>query len=109
NFFGERLEVDVTYFEADLQDEIQTTYLPTFESTPVNLSGRSKRRGIEVTAKARVTEDLDLSGSFTWLDAKEPTGRTEVRRPKYLASATANYRLLDGRGNINISADYNGR
>lgn len=109
NFFRERLVVDVTYFEADLRDEIQTAYLPTFETTPVNLSGRSKRRGVEVSAKARVSETLDLSGSFTWLDAEEPTGRTEVRRPKYLASAAANYRFLDGRGNINISADYNGR
>lgn len=108
-FLDDRLSIDVTYFEADLQDEIQTAFLPSFESTPVNLSGESKRRGVEATARARLTEELDLSASFTWLHAKEPSGRTEVRRPKYLASASANYRFLEGRANINISADYNGR
>lgn len=107
--FGDRVVLDVTYFETDLRDEIQTAFLPGFRSTPVNLSGKSTRRGIEVAAQARVTDAFDLSGSFTWLDAEQPNGRTEVRRPKYMASANANYRFFDGRANVNFGVDYNGR
>jgi vitamin B12 transporter len=107
--FGDRVVLDVTYFETDLRDEIQTAFLPGFRSTPVNLSGKSTRRGIEVAAQARVTDAFDLSGSFTWLDAEQPNGRTEVRRPKYMASANANYRFFDRRANVNLGVDYNGR
>lgn len=106
---GDRVVLDVTYFETDLRDEIQTAFLPGFRSTPVNLSGKSTRRGIEVAAQARVTDAFDLSGSFTWLDAEQPNGRAEVRRPKYMASANANYRFFEGRANVNLGVDYNGR
>lgn len=109
-FLEGRFTLDVTWFQADLQDEITTIYpAPTFIGTPVNLSGESKRWGIEIAGKARVTDDFDLTGSFTYLRAEEPDGEIEVRRPKFLASLNANYRFLDGRGNINLSADYNGR
>lgn len=108
--FDERLVVDVTYFEADLRDEIITTFpAPNFVATPVNQDGKSKRRGVELTMNARVTDDIDLGGTFTWLDAKDPDGQREVRRPEFLASLRANYRFLDGRANVNLSADYNGR
>jgi len=108
-FLDDRVLIDVTYFETDLRDEIQTAFLPGFLATPVNLSGKSTRRGIEVTAQARVTDAFDLAGSFTWLDAEEPGGRSEVRRPDYMASASANYRFLGGRANVNLGVDYNGR
>lgn len=109
-FLDERLVVDVTYFEADLRDEIVTVFpAPTFVATPVNQTGTSDRRGVELTMNARVTADFDLGGSFTWLDAEDPDGRAEVRRPEFLASLNANYRFLDDRANVNLSADYNGR
>ena len=59
-WIDERLVVDVTYFEADLRDEIVTTFpAPNFVATPVNQDGKSKRRGVELTMNARVTDDID--------------------------------------------------
>src|SRR3546814_15363495 len=73
------------------------------------MAGESRRRGIELTAKARIGEAFDLGGSFTYLRAEDGDGEIEVRRPKFIAGASDNYRFLDGRANVNLSADYNGR
>lgn len=110
SLFGGRALVDVTYFNADLSGEIVTVFdFGTFTSSAINQGGDSDRQGLEVTARGQINEQWSLQGSYTYLDAEDPDGRTEVRRPRHSASANLNVRLLDGRGNANVGAVYNGR
>ena len=107
-----RLRIDIALFWEDLIEEIQTVFLPTFESTTINSDGRSKRNGLELTVSHQVNDSLSLSGSFTYLDATQPdilgNNQTETRRPQNQWSGQLNYRFLSNRANLNISVDHVG-
>lgn len=108
--FDERLVLDVTYFNADLENEIETTFdFVTFLSGVRNMDGKSKRRGVELQLNATPMDGLDLSGSYTFTDAEEPDGNVEVRRPRHMASFNVNYGFMGSRANLNLGIDYNGR
>jgi len=100
--------VDLTWFHADLEDEIATVFTPTFESTPVNQTGRSERHGLEAVLEAQFGADWSLRGSYSRLDADDPDGEPELRRPQHTGSLNVNRQLLGGRGNLNLSLLYNG-
>ncbi|MFN3231523.1 MAG: TonB-dependent receptor plug domain-containing protein [Alphaproteobacteria bacterium] len=109
-FFDDRLKLDVTYFNADLTDEIVTVFdFATFLSTVENLDGKSKREGVEVILAAQLSDQLSLSGSYTYTKSRQPDGMREVRRPKHIANFNANYAFGDGRGNLNLDVSYNGK
>ena len=92
---NDRLALDVTWFGADLKDEIVSTFdSVTFLSGVANASGKSKRNGIEASLEARASDWLRLEASYTYLDAEEGqvagTARIrEVRRAKNSGSLTA--------------------
>ncbi len=96
--------VDVTYFETELSNSITTTFSPKF--TAVNLAGESKRHGVEVAAKARITRELTLGGAYTWLDATDPDGRQSIRRAPHTGRVDLNYAFLGGKANFNTAAIY---
>lgn len=95
--------VDVTYFETDLQHEIVG-----FGNTLINLDDDSQRRGIEVAARAQLMPGVVVGAAYTWLDAEDPTGLAEIRRPEHAARFDVNYAFDSGRGNLNVAAIYNG-
>ena len=106
-----RGKIDVTYFHADLQDEIVTVFAPI--STTVNQTGESRRSGVEIQGSARLTDAWSLSGNYTYLDATEPGAIggprvDELRRPRNIAGASLNYAFADRRGNVNLTVRYNG-
>jgi vitamin B12 transporter len=106
---GGRAIVDVTYFRAELTNEIALACPPpTFICSPFNRSGESTRRGMEIAARYAVTPELTLGGAFTYLDAREDTGLEEVRRPRHSGRMDLNYAFHQGRGNFNLAAIYNG-
>lgn len=105
---GGRALVDLTWFSADLRDEIVTIFLPSLDSTVVNQTGISERDGLELTAEARLGSRWHLRGSYTHLDATDPDGARELRRPRHSGSINLNYAFLDGRGNVNLGALFNG-
>lgn len=109
-FFNGRAVVDVTYFHADLTNEIAIKCLPAppFTCTPFNRSGPSTRSGIEVAARYALTPQLTLGGAYTFLRAREDTGLEEVRRPPHSGRVDVNYAFEQGRGNVNVAAIYNG-
>jgi vitamin B12 transporter len=92
---GETLALDVTWFDADLEDEIVSTFdSVTFLSGVANASGESQRRGVEASADLQANDWLRLAATYTWLDADEGrvagTARIkEVRRPRHSGSLTA--------------------
>jgi vitamin B12 transporter len=108
-FFGGALVVDVTYFEQNLLDEIVSVPAGFFLFTSANLVGESTRDGIEVAATAKPTDRIEISGSYTYLDAHEPDSTAEIRRPAHSGSVHAALRFADGRGLFDIGAEYNGK
>ncbi|MDM7255565.1 MAG: TonB-dependent receptor [Paracoccus sp. (in: a-proteobacteria)] len=101
---GGRGIVDLTYFNEKLEDEITDVFLGVVDGANrfsfVNQSGRSPRQGVELTARLRATDDLGLGLSYTYLDATNPDGSVEIRRPKHELGLTATLALFDGRGQI---------
>jgi len=108
-FWQERAMIDVTYFNERLEDEIQTQFLPTFESTPVNTNGTSKRQGVEISFGLEVLQNLHARASYTYLDAQDPSGAEEVRRPPHSGSLGLTYGFHENRGTLFLDAIYNGQ
>ena len=69
----------------------------------VNQSGESPREGIELSGQFQATDALRLGVNYTYLDAKNPDGSVEIRRPRHELGLRATYDFLDGRGSV--SAD----
>lgn len=102
--------LSITYFDADLVDEITGTFDPTtFRSSVTNLSGKSKRRGFEAEAHYSPRADLMVSVAYTYTDAKQPDGQLEVRRPRHIGSAAITYMLPRTSGSLTLAVDYNGQ
>lgn len=106
--FGGRGVLDVTYFDANLKDEIDFTFNANGNFEPFNRTGESRRRGIEVAGRFALISGLTLGGAYTYLDATEDSGEQEVRRPRHSGRADINYAFDGGRGNVNVAAIYNG-
>lgn len=104
-----RLIADITYFQSTLENEIGTSFgpPPTFLSTPVNSTNESDREGVELSVRYYPTDDIDLVGSYTYLDATEPAG-IEVRRPENQAALDASWRVGGGPLQLNLGLTYNG-
>ena len=75
----------------------------------INLAGESKREGLEVALRTQLVPWLYAGASYTYLDASEPNGRPEVRRPRHAGRADLTYLFDAGRGTFNVAAIYNGR
>lgn len=103
-----RWNVDVTYFAADLQNEITTIYDSNFMSTPINLETDSKRSGVEVSADANFGENWQLGAAYTRLRARE-NRIEEVRRPRHSGQIRLSRNFADNRGRASIQFLHNGR
>ena len=85
--FSDRLVVDVTYFNADLENEIISTFDTDQLSFSVdNADGESDRQGVEVSLSASPLDNLNITASYTFTDAEDPDGEEEVRRARHIAS-----------------------
>ncbi|MCF6220072.1 MAG: TonB-dependent receptor [Robiginitomaculum sp.] len=93
------------YFRSDLKNEIFTDF-GVFPSTARNRTTDSKREGVEFEARGSIGDTLDIRASATFLDAKE-NGIRELRRPEFLASATATWTPIEPLS-LTLSADHNG-
>lgn len=105
-FWSDRAMIDVTYFRQDLTNEIGTVYDAAFVGTPVNLAGTSERQGIEVASTLQATDRVTLGLTYTWLDAEDPTGAVEVRRPEHELGANVTFAFLDGRARVTVDGRY---
>jgi vitamin B12 transporter len=104
-----------TYFHEDMKDEIYGyAFDPeSFQTTAVNLPGTSKRRGVELTAMARLSPGLKISATYTYTDANEPDAITgeevrEIRRPQHTGSLGADWSSRDGRLELDANLSYTG-
>lgn len=99
-FFGDRINLEAVYFYSQLEDEITGFF------NPVNMTGISKRQGIELISSIEIIERLRLVTTYTWLDANEPDGRKEVRRPENIASVNLGYKTRDQRTQLNLNTKF---
>ncbi len=101
--------IDLTYFEATLKNEIYTTYgpAPDYFSTPANRTTKSDRSGWEASFSVHPTDDIDIVGSYTNLEATEAAS-TELRRPEHQGSIDASWRVGGGPLKLNLGVTYNG-
>lgn len=110
--FQGRGTVDVTYFNETLTDEIAydgaaVAPAPTYK----NDIGDSTREGIEISGDIQATDTVALRLSYTYLDAKNPNGSVEIRRPRHEFSLGATVETFGGRGSVSadlrhVSANY---
>lgn len=85
--------IDVTYFNEKMEDEITYVYgaAPDGRASYVNQPGKSPREGVEVTGRLQATEDLSLALNYTYLDASNPDGSVEIRRPRHELGLSARW------------------
>lgn len=111
---SDRYQLQFSWFNQDLQDEIDGfVYDPeSFLFTARNRDTDSTRKGIEAVFDARLGEAFALVATYTYTDAREETALgqkiREIRRPRHLASLTADYFFAADRGNLNLKIDYSG-
>ncbi len=112
DLFDNRFHFQAALFWEDLIDEIQTIFLPTFQSTVINNESRSERNGLELSVQGQLKNNLTASAAYTYLDASEPdasgNSRTEIRRPIHQWSGHANYSFLADKANLNVSINHIG-
>ncbi len=114
NWQENRYGLQLTYFNQDLQDEIDGFVFDpeTFSFTAKNKDSDSNRQGVEAVFDARLGDSWTVGASYTYTDSteKDASGQSvrEVRRPKHMASLVANYYFADERGNLNLNLNYSG-
>ena len=100
-----KVKLSATWFEATLEDEIWTDFIPPFfVATPKNRTTDSSRQGIELSVDARL-DAWTLNASYTWTNAEE-NGLAEIRRPEHIASFNASYDF--GNASLGLGLRYNG-
>lgn len=111
---SDRYQLQLTYFDQDLQDEIDGFVFDpeTYLFTARNKDSDSTRKGIEAVFDMRFGPSFTLAATYTYTDAKEENALgqniREVRRPKHIASLVANYYFASNRGNLNLKVNYSG-
>jgi len=104
-----RCQWDMTYFRSRLSDEITTTYPePLYLAYPVNVTGDSRRRGLELSLSSQLSQTFGIDANFTWLHSEDALGQEEVRRPRRSGSVTGHLSFADERGKASFSVIYNG-
>ncbi|MGB0907632.1 MAG: TonB-dependent receptor plug domain-containing protein [Maricaulaceae bacterium] len=89
--FGSFAQVSLTYFDAQLENEITTNFTPSFLSTPANLTGKSERSGVEIGVSKYFRNGVSLTGAATKISSENDSGDDEIRVPEFTASAALNW------------------
>lgn len=116
SFWGDKARIDITYFNAKLQDKITVVPVevdpedpnPIYNLTVINAQGKSPHEGVEVSAALRLPSGWYADASYTYLDASTETGVRLIRRPKHIASANLGWRAPDNRYGGNLTIRHNG-
>ncbi len=102
-----RAVVDLTYFHEDLENEITWSSAARPDGTNYyNQDGTSTRRGVEIAGSYQVSDDLSFGADYTYLDAKNPDGSVETRRPRHQLGLNATYLFAEGRGSVSGDVTY---
>ncbi len=95
-----------TYFDSELENEIDTDCSGYPICTPFNHTTLSKQKGVELTAEARIAQ-WRVVAAYTDLNAKQDSVE-EVRRPNTIASLNLGWRAASEVYGANLTLRYNG-
>lgn len=113
SFLDEQLAIGLTWYEADLTDEINgfSFDLTAGGFTAVNIDGESQRSGAEIDVRWAITDRLDLRGSYSYTDATQENAagrdQQEVRRPEHAGALAITYRWP--RAGLHLAVSHTGR
>ncbi|GLK75518.1 TonB-dependent receptor [Methylopila jiangsuensis] len=112
-FWDDRVTFEATYFQQRVSDLISSrSYQDTagnYVTTPVNLDGTSRIKGVELGVTLRPIEGLSIRAAYTYSDGEDPAGAELVRRPRNIGSLNVNYAFLENRANVNLGVVHNGK
>ncbi len=103
--FGGAAVIDATWFDGELKDKIRGI---NGGSTVANIAGVSTRQGLELSGRVMPLPGVTIGAGYTWLEALEPSGLVELRRPENSARVDVGYRFDRDRANVGLAAVYNG-
>jgi vitamin B12 transporter len=110
SLLDDQISFDLTYFSADLTDEIETVFdMTTFTSSPVNQTGSSQRHGWEMSLDTAIGEQLSLSAHWNFLHSRDPDARAEVRRPEKSGSISLHYASNNDLSRVSLQVLHNGK
>jgi len=113
-WIGDTLFMQLSLYTQDLKDEINGfVWDPeTFLTTAINIDGTSRRQGLEIGGRWRVSDNVTIDASYTYSDSVEEdiagADVRELRRPRHSGSVALDLRLLADRGRLTFVADYSG-
>lgn len=90
--WGGRFEGGATYFSNRIENLIQTVYLPSFDSTSVNIS-QAKTWGGEAFLATQAAGNLRLRLDYTYTRTLDTNGLELLRRPRHGARLNMEYQL----------------
>jgi len=90
--WGGRVDSGMTYFSNRIENLIQTIYLPSFDSTTVNIS-QAETWGGEFFVAMRPATNIQLHVDYTYTRTQDPAGLELLRRPRHNAKLDMEYRL----------------
>lgn len=112
---GDALTLQLSVFRQDLEDEINGFVFDpvTFLATAENMSGDSKRNGVELAASWSINDSFNIGAHYTYTDSAEFdrfTGEDirELRRPKHSGGLSFDYRAPNERFSTLLNANYGG-
>ena len=85
----DRLQLDLTYFRTDFDELI------AFGTTGYENVDGGESQGIEFEIRYAVAENADLTGSYTYTDAKDSDDKDFLGVSEHEIGLTANYRFLE--------------
>ncbi len=100
-------DLSISGYASRLKNEIFTDF-GVFPATARNRTGKSHRRGLEIEGNWPVNAALTLFGSATFQHTSQ-SGVREIRRPRFLASASARWHPEGQPFGFSLGADHNGK
>jgi vitamin B12 transporter len=87
---GGRVDTGVTYYQNRFERLIQTVFLPSFDSTPVNINAAESRGG-EYYLAVRPFDALQLRLDYSYTRTRDDAGRELLRRPRHRGRLALEY------------------
>ena len=79
---GGRFKASATYFDLNIDNLVQFVFPVGYSNVP----GETRRRGVELAARAELTSWLTATGAYTFTDAVDALGNPLIRVPRYVTT-----------------------
>jgi vitamin B12 transporter len=110
SLLGGSVGFDLTYFSADLTNEIETVFdMTTFTSSPANQTSDSQRHGWEMSMDTAINQQLSVTAHWNFLHSRDVDAREEVRRPEKSGSISFHYASTNDQSRVSLQVVHNGK